>query len=76
MVDITTHLGDQIAQNPAAILKIRKITTELPILTKFGTVMRLCPPDTVSQYNFANTTTQDGGVILKNQKNLNIFATD
>jgi len=37
----------------AAILKIRKnrkiSVTERPILTKFGTVMRLDPPDTNSK---------------------------
>jgi len=33
--------------------------TERSILTKFGTMMRLGPPDTVSQ--FANSTIQDGG---------------
>jgi len=37
----------------AAILKIRKIANisamERPIVTKFGTVMRLGPPATVSQ---------------------------
>ena len=64
-----------------AILKIRKIAnmsaTERPILTKFGTVMRLGPPDTVSQLHFANSKIQDGGSRhLEKSKNLNIFATD
>jgi len=45
---------------------------ERPILMKFSTMMRLGPPDTVSQYNFVNYTIQDGGGrhLEKNEKNL------
>ena len=46
-------------------------------LTKFGTMMHMDPPDTDSQYNFVNSTIQDGGGRhLEKSKNHNIFATD
>jgi len=49
---------------------------EWPILTKFGTMMHMEPPDTDSQYNFVNSTIQDGGGRhLEKSKNHNIFAT-
>ena len=49
----------------AAILKIRKkcniSAMERPILTKFGTVMRLGPADTNSKQKFTISKIQDGG---------------
>ena len=50
---------------------------ERPILTKFGEVMRLGNPAIVSQWNFVNSTIQDGSHRhLEKSKNLNIFATE
>jgi len=52
-------------------------TTERPILTKFGEVMRQGHSATVSQLNLVNSTFQDGGRRhIEKSKNLNIFATD
>jgi len=48
----------------AAILKLENVNTsamERVILMKFGIVMRLNSPGTVSHYNFANLKIHDGG---------------
>jgi len=37
-------------------------TTRRPILTTFSTLMSLCLPDSVCQWNFTNLKIQDGGV--------------
>jgi len=50
---------------------------ERPIVTKFGTVMRLGPADANSKQKFTISKIQDGGGRhFEKSKNLNIFATD
>jgi len=52
-------------------------TTRRPILTTFSTLMSLCLPDSVCQWNFTNLKIQDGGVRhFEKLKNLIIFVTD
>jgi len=51
--------------------KNRKISaTERSILMKFGTVMRLCPSDTVSQIRISKMV----AAAIKKSKNLNILS--
>jgi len=52
-------------------------TTRRLILTTFSTLMSLCLPDTVCQWNYTNLKIQDSGVHhYEKLKNLNIFVTD